>query len=263
MLAGRTFSDQETRGNSSVVIVSENLVKRFWPGQEPIGKRIKGGGPNSRSPWLSIVGVVNEMKYRALPNNPTADPDIFLPWAERPRQFSLLVRTSLDPASLAPSVRKVLHDADPTTVVFNVTTMQEFIARETARSRFTGWLMGIFAGAALLLAMIGIYGVMSYAVSRRAQEIGVRMALGAARADVLGMVVGRGMALIGIGLGLGAAAALALTRLIGNLLYGVASTDPLTFAAAALALAAVALAACLAPASRASRIDPAVALRNE
>ena len=262
-IAGRTFTEAETQGNSNVVVVSEGVAKRFWPGQDPIGKRIQGGGPASAAPWMTIVGVVNEMKYRALPENPTADPNLFLPFSERQRIFALLVRTPLDPASLAPSVRRVLHEADPTTVVFGVSTMQEFMARETARSRFTGWLMAIFAGAGLLLAMIGVYGVMSYAVSRRTQEIGVRVELGAARADVLRLVVARGMGLIAIGLACGVAASLALTRLIGSLLYGVTSTDALTFAAAALVLAAVALVACLLPASRASRIAPAIALRNE
>jgi predicted permease len=261
--AGRTFTEAETQGNSNVAVVGENLAKRFWPGQDPIGTRIKAGRPESTDPWMTIVGVVNEMKYRGLPENPTPDPDVFLPFSERQRTFTLLVRTPLDPAVLAPSVRRVLRETDPTTVVFNVSTMQEFMARETARSRFTGWLMAIFAGAALLLAMIGIYGVMSYAVSRRTQEIGIRVALGAARGDVLRLVVGRGMGLIAIGLALGAAASLALTRLIGSLLYGVTSTDTLTFAAAALVLAAVALMACLLPASRASRIAPASALRNE
>jgi len=239
------------------------VVQRFWPGQDPIGKRIKDGGPESKSPWSTIVGVVSEMKYRGLPNNPTADPDVFVPFSERGRNFTLLVRTALDPSSLTSSVRKVLHDADRTAVVYNVATMQELIGDETARSRFTGWLMAIFAGAALLLAMIGIYGVMAYSVSRRTQEIGIRVALGADRQDVLKLVVGRGMGLIGIGLALGAAAAPALTRMIGSLLYGVRSTDVLSFVAAALILALVALVACLVPASRACRIAPAVTLRNE
>jgi putative ABC transport system permease protein len=260
--AGRTFTETETQ-DSNVAIVSESLARRFWPGQDPVGKRIKGGRPDEKSPWITIVGVVNDMKYRGLPDNPTADPDVFMPFSERQRTFALLVRTPLDPASLAPSVRRMLHEADRTAVVFNVSTMQEFMAHETARSRFTGWLMAIFAGAALLLAMIGIYGVMSYAISRRTQEIGIRVALGAARADVLRLVVGRGMGLIAIGLACGVAASLALTRLIVSLLYGVTSTDTLTFATAGLMLAAVALVACLLPASRASRIAPASALRNE
>ena len=262
-IAGRTFTEDEMQGDSSACIVSENLVKRFWPGQNPIGKRIKGGGPTSAGPWINIVGVVNEMKYRGLPDNPTGDPDIFLPFIERQRNFALLVRTTLGPASLATSVRTVLRETDPSTIVYSVSTMQEFIAGQTARSRFTGWLMAIFAGAALLLAMIGIYGVMSYSVSRRTQEIGIRVALGAARSDVLKLVVGRGMGLIAIGLVLGVGASLALTRLIATLLYGVRPTDFLSFAAAALTLAVVALVACLVPASRASGIAPAVALRNE
>jgi len=261
-VAGRTFAENETQ-DSNVAVVSENVVKRFWPGQDPVGKRIRRGRPDSKSPWMTIMGVVNEMKYRGLPNNPTADPDIFVPISQRSRAFALLVRTPLDPASLTPSVRKILHDADRTTVVSNVATMQELMARETARSRFTGWLMAIFAGAAMLLAAIGIYGVMAYSVSRRTQEIGIRVALGADRRDVLKLVVGRGMGLMGIGLGIAVAAAAGLTRLIGSLLYGVGPTDVWSFAAAGVGLALVALVACLMPAARACGIAPSVALRNE
>jgi putative ABC transport system permease protein len=262
-MAGRTFTDAETQPNSSAVIVSENLVKRFWPGQDPIGKRIKPGRADSTAPWMTIVGVANEMKYRGLPNNPTADPDIFLPFNEDARNFLLVVRTPLDPASIAPSVRGALRAVDSTLVVYSVTTMQELMAQQTAPNRFTGWIMGIFAASALLLAMIGIYGVMSYAVSRRTQEIGIRMALGAARCEVLGMMVRRGMRLVLVGLTLGIAGGLGLSRLLGTLLYGVTPTDIVSFGGAALALAAVALLACLVPAIRASRIDPAIALRNE
>ena len=262
-MAGRAFTDAETQPNSTAVIVSENLVKRFWPGQDPIGKRIKTGRDDSTAPWMTIIGVVNEMKYRGLPNNPTADPDIFLPFNEDSRNFLLVVRTPLDPASIAPSVRSALRAVDSTLVIYGVTTMQEMTARQTGRNRFTGWIMGIFAASALLLAMIGIYGVMSYAVSRRTQEIGIRMALGAARREVLVMMVRRGMGLVLAGLALGIAAALGLSRLLETLLYGVTATDAFSFGGAALVLAAVALLACLVPAIRASRIDPAIALRNE
>jgi ABC-type lipoprotein release transport system permease subunit len=217
----------------------------------------------AQNPWQTIVGVVNDMKYRGLPNNPTNDPDIFWPVSESQRGFALFVRSSLDPASLAPAVRRVLREADPSTVVYNVVTMRELASRETARSRFTGWLMGIFAASALLLAMIGIYGVISYAVTRRTQEIGIRMALGAARGEVMGMIVRHGMRMIVTGLLLGAAAAFPLTRLIETLLYGVAPNDPVAFLASAGALSAVALLACLLPAARATRIAPASALRNE
>ncbi len=261
--AGRTFTEHEMQSDLTTVIVSENAVKRFWPGQNPIGKRIKGGGPTSSAPWMTIIGVVNEMKYRGLPDNPTNDPDLFLPFNQRARQFSLVIRTPLDPASLSAAVRGALHQAEPSAVIYNVSTLQELIATETSRSRFTGWLMTMFAGAALLLATIGLYGVMSYTVSRRTQEIGIRMALGAARSQVLRLVLSGGMGLIAIGLGLGAVAALALTRLLAALLYGVTATDAASFVLAALALALVAVLACLLPASRATRIDPAIALRNE
>jgi predicted permease len=262
-VAGRSFTEQETQGTSNVAIVSEAVVKRFWPGQDPIGKRLKPGDSQSNSPWWTIVGVVNDMKYRGLPNNPTADPDIFVPFSERQRQFALLVRTTLDPAAIAPAVRRVVREADPTTVIYGISTMEKMIAGETARFRFTGWLMGIFAGSALLLALIGIYGVMSYTVARRTQEIGIRVALGAGSGDVLRLVVGRGMLLIAGGLALGIAGALALTRLMKGLLYGITATDLASFALAAALLAAVAVVACLIPATRASRIHPAMALRNE
>jgi putative ABC transport system permease protein len=262
-VAGRAFTEAEMQPNGTAVIVSENVVKRFWPGQDPIGKRIKPGTADSQNPWMNIVGVVGETKYRGLPENPTADPDLFFPLNDNARNFTLTVRTPLDPASIAPSVRTALRSADSTMVVYGVSTMQERMSRQTARNRFTGWVMGVFAAAALLLAMIGIYGVMSYAVSHRTQEIGIRMALGAARGQVLGMVVRGGMITVAIGLALGIAASFGLTRLMSTLLYGVTPSDTLTFAGAALTLAGVGLVACLVPAARATRIHPAIALRNE
>jgi putative ABC transport system permease protein len=262
-LAGRTFTEQEMQGTSNVAIVSEAVVKRFWPGQDPIGKRIKPGDAQSRSQWWTIVGVVNDMKYRGLPNNPTADPDVFVPFSERQRQFTLVARTPLDPASIAQAVRKVVRDADPTSVVYGMSTMEKMVAEQTARFRFTGWLMGIFAACALLLALIGIYGVMSYTVARRTPEIGIRVALGAGAGDVLRLVLGRGLLLIAGGLAVGIAGALGLTRLLKGLLYGVSATDLPSYGLAAALLAAVAVAACLVPAARAIRIHPAMALRNE
>jgi putative ABC transport system permease protein len=262
-LTGRHFTEQEIHGNANVGIVTENMVKRFWPGQDPIGKRIKVGGLDSPRPWLTIVGVVEELRYRGLPQNPTADPDLFQVFNERTRDFSVLVRTSLEPSAMLASIRTALIQTEPSILIYNSGTLDDLIGEETARPRFTGWLMAIFAVIALVLAMIGIYGVMSYSVSRRTREIGLRMALGADRRDVLRMVVKRGVALVVLGVLLGTAAALALTRMMATLIYGVSSTDPLTFAGAAGMLAAVAMAACLLPASRAIRIDPAVALRDE
>jgi putative ABC transport system permease protein len=262
-IVGRAFTEDEVHHNADVVIVTESLVKRFWSGRDPIGKRIKVGGLNSPRPWLTIVGVVHDLKYRGLPDNPTADPDLFLVFNEQSRDFSVLVRTSLDPSAIAPTVRDTLRQIDPSILIYDSATMEEFIGHETARPRFTGWLMAIFAGIALALAVIGIYGVVSYSVSRRTREIGVRMALGADRPQVLRMVVASGMGLVVVGLLLGTGAALVLTRLIGTLLYGVTPSDPLTYSIAVLTLAIVALMACLIPAARAASIDPAVTLRNE
>src|SRR3984885_291889 len=262
-LAGRAFTEDEVHNNANVAIVTESLAQRFWPGRDSIGKRIKTGGLDSPRPWLTIIGLVHDLKYRGLPDNPTADPDLFLVFNERSRDFSVLVRASLDPSVITSSVRNTLRQVEPSILIYDAATMEEFIGHETARPRFTGWLMAIFAGIALALAVIGIYGVVSYSVSRRTREIGVRIALGANRPQVLRMVVGSGMGLVVVGLLLGTGAALALTRLIGTLLYGVTPSDPLTYGAAALTLAGAALIACLMPAWRAARIDPAVTLRNE
>jgi len=263
MLFGRAFTAQEVHDKANVAIVTENLVRRFWPGQDPIGKRIRLGARDSTRPWLAIVGVVREMKYRGLPQNPTADPDLFQVFDEGSHDFSVLVRTSTDPAGALQSIRTVLRQAEPAILLYNPGTLEELVGVETSQPRFTGWLMAIFAGIALLLATIGIYGVISYSVSRRTREIGLRVALGAGRVSVLRMVMGRGMALVGLGLLVGTAAALLLTRMMASLVYGVSSTDPLTFAAAAALLMTVAAIACLVPAARAVRIDPAIALRDE
>ena len=262
-LFGRSFTDEEIRDNANVAVVTDNMVRRFWPGQNPVGKRVKMGGVNSRQPWLTITGVVEQMKYRGFPANPTADPDLFLVFNERARDFSVLVRTSLAPSAMLSTIRTALRSADPSIIIYNEGTLEELIGQETARPRFLGWLMGIFAGMALVLAVIGIYGVISYGVSKRTREIGLRMALGAERRDVLRMVVGRAVVLLSCGVVLGGAAAVALTRTIGTLVYQVSATDPVTFGAASVVLAAVGMVACVVPALRAARIDPATALREE
>ena len=264
MVAGRTFSQEELAGNPGVVMVSENVAKRFWPGQDPVNKRIKEGRPGSSgSPWFRIIGVVAEMKYRGLPNNPTADPDIYLPMSDRRRDILLVVRTPLDPASLSGAVRSAIHDMDKTVPIYNIATMATRIGEQTARNRFTSWLMGIFAGVALMLAVVGVYGVMSYAVTRRTQEIGVRMALGANGSQVLRLIVGQGIPLILAGILLGLAVSFGLTRLLATLLYGVTATDAFTFTSVTALLGLIALFACWLPALRASRVDPLVALRHE
>ena len=264
LVAGRTFSPDEMGGNSGVAIVSENVAKRFWPGQDPLDKRVREGGRTSPgNPWFRIIGVVGETKYRGLPNNPTADPDIYLPMSDRRRDILLVVRTPLNPSSLAGAVRSAIHEMDKTIPIYNIASMTERIGEQTARDRFTSWLMGIFAAVALLLAVVGVYGVMSYAVTRRTQEIGVRMALGANRSQVLRLVVGQGIPLILSGILAGLAVSFGLTRLISTLLYGVTPTDAFTFTTVTGLLASIALFACGLPALRASRVDPLVALRHE
>jgi ABC-type antimicrobial peptide transport system permease subunit len=206
---------------------------------------------------------VEQLKYRGLPANPTADPDLFQVFNERSRVFSVLARTSLEPAAMLAAIRTTLIQAEPSILIYNASTLEELIGQETSRPRFLGWLMGIFAAMALVLTAIGIYGVISYSVSRRTREIGLRMALGANRREVLRAVLGRSIALLGCGVLLGAAAGLVLTRSVTTLVYDVSATDPLTFTGAAALLIVVGVIACLVPAARASRIDPAVALREE
>jgi predicted permease len=262
LLAGRTFTAAELTPKSQVVIVSERVVKRFWPGQDPIGKRIKLGTLASPAPWLSIVGVVADIKYRGLPDNPTSDPDVYLPFVDGNAQFGLAIRASVPPSSLAAQLRALVRSSDASVPVYQVATMDELIGGQTAQSRFTTWLMTVFAGIALVLAAIGIYGVMSYHVTQRTREIGIRLTLGAAGSDILRLVVGNGARLIAIGIGIGITAAFALQRLIASLLFGVTAADAVSVIAVAV-LAGVALLACYVPAARAARVDPLHALRHE
>jgi putative ABC transport system permease protein len=262
LVAGRTFNETEMTPTSSVAVVSERVAKRFWPGQDPIGRRVKFGTLTSNSPWLTIVGVAGEVKYRGLPENPTADPDIYLPFIDRNQQFSLAVRASVPPSSLVAPLRAVIRAADPSIPIYDVSTMEGLIAGQTSQSRFTMWLMGVFAAVALTLSVIGIYGVMSYLVSQRTREIGIRLALGAGARDILRLVVGNGARLIAGGILIGLAASFALQRLVASLLYGVTAADAAS-AIAVVLLAGVALAACYVPALRATRVDPLHALRYE
>ena len=202
------------------------------------------------------------MKYRGLPENPTADPDIYLPFADRNQQVALAVRTSVPPSSLVAPVRAAIRGADPSIPIYSVAPMDELIAGQTAQSRFTMWLMGVFAAAALMLAVVGIYGVMAYLVTQRTREIGIRLALGAGAPDILRLVVGNGLKLVAGGVAIGVAAAFALQRLVASLLFGVTAADAAS-AIAVVVLAVVALAACYVPAIRATRVSPLRALRYE
>ena len=238
---------------------------RTWPRasgpvRSAVGKRIKMGGSTSNSPWLTIVGVVGEVKYRGLPENPTRDPDLYFPFLDRSQQVSLVIRTAVDAATLVAPVRQVIREINPNIPVFAVTTMRDSVDDQTAQSRFTTWLMGVFAGVALLLASVGIYGVMSYLVVQRTREVGIRMALGASRGEIVRLVVGGGAVLIAIGVAIGGVASLLLARVSASLFYAVTVRDAATLVAVGV-LTVVGLAACYLPAVRASRIDPLAALR--
>ena len=257
--AGRAIEIADGLEERSVAVVSESLVRRFWPDEEGLGKRIRIGPPTR--PWIEIVGVVADVKYRGLPRNPTADPDVYLPFADRSNQ-ALILRTTVDPQGVVPAVRAALRAADPGIVVFNAETMSTLVAAQTQAARFTSWLLGLFATAALALAAVGIYGVMSYLVTLREREFGIRLALGAGRRQLVRLVAQEGAWLVGIGLAAGSAASFLLYRLMRSLLYEVSAVDPAAALGIAV-LAVVALLACCVPAIRASRTDPAVTLRAE
>jgi predicted permease len=259
--AGRSFDQVEMTPGSTAVVVSENLARRFWANGDPIGKRIKFGNASSPSPWLTIVGVVGEVKYRGLPQNPTADPDLYLPFTDRPGQ-ALVIRTSVPPDSIASSIRAAIRGLNPGMVVFSVRTMDTLVAAQTAPSRFTTWLLGLFAVTALALAAIGLYGVMSYLVTQRRREFGIRLALGAGPREIVGLVLKNGARMVGLGLVIGIAGSLLLSRVLGTFLFEVRAADPASWLAVGL-LGSVALVACYVPALRATRVDPVIALRNE
>ena len=259
--AGRTFLPSEERPDSTAVIVSHNVTRRFWPNQDPIGKRIKFGAPGSQNPWLTIVGVVDEVKYRGLPENPTRDPDLYLPYTDRATQ-GVVVRTRVEPSSLASAVRAAIRDGNASIVTFNARTLADLVAEQSSASRFASWLLSVFAATALVLSVVGLYGVMSYLVAQRTREFGIRLALGASRAEIVRRVLRDGTWRVAIGAAIGLAATTGLARLLAGLVYGVGTFD-ISSVLAVATLVVVAIAACGIPAVRATRVDPAIALRSE
>lgn len=263
LLKGRGFTDNDRLDGIPVIVVNETMARRFWPGQDVIGKRIRWGGWNPDG-WLTIVGVTTDVKLSSL--EAESEPTVYMPTFQVSRLRSevlFIARTSADPASLAAALRREINAVDAELPVYGIRTMNEVVAESVAQRRFTMNLLTGFAAAALLLAAIGLYGVISYSVAQRTQEIGIRMALGAQTGNVVRQVVAQGMKLALIGLSSGLIAAFALTRLMKNLLYGVSATDPTTFGGITLLLGAVALLACYIPARRAAKIDPLIALRAE
>ena len=261
LIRGRYFTDQDRAGAPPVAIISQALARQFFPNQDPLGKRINM--TNGPQVWREIVGVVGDVKHYGF-DAPTA-PQSYDPLAQSPFPFLSFVVRAPGPAmtSLTGLLRQEIHAVDPEQPVFRIESLDNLVADSMARQRFAMTLFGLFSGLALVLAAIGIYGVMAYAVAQRTSEFGIRMALGARPRDVLGLVLGHGVRLIGLGVLVGLAGSLAGARLIQSMLYQTSARDPLVFASIALLLGAVAFLACLIPARRATRVDPIVALRSE
>jgi putative ABC transport system permease protein len=263
LLKGRQLTDQDTDDTPNVVVISETMARRLWPGEDPVGKRIAIGRIESPDDWIQVVGVVKDVRQFEL--NAEPKPQMYLSH----RQFGffdardLVVKTNVDPASMAGAVRKAVWEIDKDQPVSNIRTMETILADSIARQRFSMLLLAIFASVALVLAGVGIYGVMSYSVAQRTHEIGIRMALGAQTSAVLKLAVGYGLKLVLAGIGIGLVAALALTRVMSTLLFGVTATDPTTFTLISLLLIAVAAIASYIPARRATRVNPIIALRYE
>jgi len=258
---GRELTAQDLADVEPVALISETFARRYWPGEAPLGKRIKFPGSAARpQPWRTIVGVVSDVKQYGVDKESTMQ--LYIPQAQFPVSFlTLAVRTTGDPVQTVNAVRNEIRGVDSDQAVFEVSTMEGLLAQAIAKRRFVMLLLAMFAALALILAAIGIYGVMAYSVAQRTQEIGVRMALGAQARDVLKLVVGQGLRLVLIGVGIGLIAAFGLTRLMATLLFGVEASDPLTFVSIAALLVVVALLACWLPARRATKIDPLLALR--
>jgi putative ABC transport system permease protein len=262
LLKGRTLTETDVANSTGAVVINEALAKRFWPGEDALGKRLRTGTSNDQAPWQTVVGVVGNVRHLAMELEPR--PEIYYHLSSNPPFGPVyVIRTTSDPQSVIAAVRAQVRELDRNLPIANINTMEQLVAQSVAQRRFAMLLFGIFAALALVLAGVGIYGIVSYSVTQRTQELGVRMALGAQSGDVLRLVLGQGMKLALLGVSIGLALALGLTRLLQTLLFGVRATDPLTFALIALLLLLVALLACYLPARRATLVDPLVALRSE
>lgn len=272
--AGREFSDRDLPDAPRVVIVNETLAKRYWPSEDALGKRLTLDDPRNQSQpvqWLTVVGVAKDIKQGSWTDAP--ENEIYLPFQQDPvfyagtaghmTAMTLVVRTSVAPQAVTNAVQEAVRSLDRNVPVSSVMSMEQVVSDTLWQPRFNLQLIGLFAALALVLAAIGLYGVMSYSVTQRTHEVGLRMALGAGRGDVIKLMVGQGMKLALLGVGLGLLTALALTRLMTKLLFGVSATDPLTFGGIALLLTLVAFVACWIPARRATKVDPLIALRCE
>jgi putative ABC transport system permease protein len=263
ILRGRDFLESDTATSMPVTIINDAMARKFWPDEDPLGKQLGPG--SSRYPAAIIVGIVANIKHLSMREHP--GPEMYVPYTQKvwPSLLTMevVVRTRLDTASAARSIRNAIHSVDADLPITNVTTLTSLVDDSLAQPRFSMLLLGVFAGFALILASIGIYGVISYSVAQRTREIGVRVALGASRTDVFGMILSQGARLAGFGIAIGVATAFAVTRLLAGFLYGVRPADPVTFISVCALLIGVALLASYLPARRAMRVDPLVALRHE
>lgn len=262
LVDGRFLDERDGKDAPAAVVVNETMARTFWPGQSAVGRRLKlGGGPGS--PWRMVVGVVADIKNGGT-DRPTGT-EVFFPWrqAQGVRLVQVVIRTAGPPMSTANAARRMVADLDPTVPVASVRTMEEVVAQSRSRPRFLSVLLTFFTVVAVILAGIGVYGVISYSVARRSTEIGIRMAMGADTGRILRMVLSQGMVLGGAGVAIGVAAAIGLTRFLKTLLFGIAPLDVPTFAATVVLLFGLTLLACWMPARRATHVDPAVALRDE
>jgi putative ABC transport system permease protein len=258
LLNGRFLTWKDDGNAPLVALINQTTANRYWPGQNPLGQRVQIGGG---SPWREVVGIVGDVKHMSLQQGIL--PEVYYSWAEYPQWNGTLVMRGVNTVSLVPALRNQVQQLDKDLPLSNLRLLEEVVDSSIAEPRSYTLLLALFAGIALTLAAIGIYGVMAFGVSQWTHEIGVRMALGAQARDVLMLVLFQGIKMIVAGLALGLIAAFALTRVIKNLLYDVKATDPLTFAAVSLLLAAIALLACYIPARRATKVDPLTALRHE
>jgi putative ABC transport system permease protein len=266
LVGGRSIEASDGRESRRVALVNETMARQYWPGVDAIGKRFKIGDPDSDVPWITVVGIVGDVRQMGL--DAPVKAEMYLPYAQVAEQpwfapRDLVVRTAAEPMSLVPRIKQEIAEVDPEQAVSNIRTFEDILDEEVVQRRLGATLLAAFAGLALLLAALGIYGTLSYFVAQHTAEIGVRLALGASAGDILKLVLGRGMTLVAIGLGAGLAGGLVLTRLMSGLLYGVATTDPATYVATAGVLTVLAFLACYLPARRAMKVDPTTAMRYE
>jgi len=262
LVKGRLFTEHDDDKAQGAVLVNQKLAEKFFPDEDPIGKRIRFGARQSQAPWLTIIGVVRDVRSEAL--DVESRPQIYRSILQTSNlALALVIRASSNPAALSAAARAEVRSVDPDLPVYGIRTMEEIMSASVGQQRFAMALLGVFALIALALSSVGIYGVMSYSVSQRTHEIGIRMALGAKPGDVLRLIITQGLTLISAGMAIGLGAAFVVTRFMRFLLFAVSPTDPLTFASITVLLGAVALLACYFPARKATRVDPMIALRYE